>query len=452
SCRGDSYSRCAGWCSPPHLNPFILDHPLHPPDSKVGFAEPRLRKKRSFAVLVRDIRTSPVVVAAVTVAAAVVVADRYTDLATPRHPKASSHLLFSSFSTSHSDYHVQPLAAGVSLALYSLSARYACEVHYATSDIYSMSFRLTFRALKEAPDCREYSRASSEETSTSFLGIVPVCTIVYSSYPPLPSPRFDQSLESSRLRGTPNVTAISRSVSEEDGGRNVEHDCQTRNSSFVLRCFSNQYGKRGDSTSRDECMPTRVRVHDRMCAHIAVCSRGWFSFSLSPSDSEREDEAARVVRGRRTVKEEAAMKERRGERERTRTTEDAKSSFDVGGGDGSLSFELSSSRLRRVSAFGRTNWTKTRRFFVTLNVLRGVLSQIYTFQLTQHPLTQIDAIHDDAAECNAAVSLLRSFEVPARSHGAYIHWQILMKIFIFMYSLFIGEWSPARWSGGIGSR
>ncbi|KYN16124.1 hypothetical protein ALC57_11649 [Trachymyrmex cornetzi] len=65
-----------------------------------------------------------------------------------------------------------------------------------------------------------------------------------SSYPPLPSPRFDQSLESSRLRGTPNVTAISRSVSEEDGGRNVEHDCQTRNSSFVLRCSSNQYEKR----------------------------------------------------------------------------------------------------------------------------------------------------------------------------------------------------------------
>jgi len=32
--------------------------------------------------------------------------------------------------------------------------------------------------------------------------------------------------------------------------------------------------------------------------------------------SEREDEAARVVRGRRTLKEEAAMKERRGERER----------------------------------------------------------------------------------------------------------------------------------------
>ncbi|KYM99772.1 hypothetical protein ALC62_09390 [Cyphomyrmex costatus] len=83
-----------------------------------------------------------------------------------------------------------------------------------------------------------------------------------------------------------------------------------------------------------------------------------------------------------------------------------------------------SSRLRRVSAFGRTNWTKTRRFFVTLDVLRGIdmaLSQICTFQLTQHPLTQIDTIHDDAAECNAAVSLLRSFEVPARSHGAYIH-------------------------------
>jgi len=32
--------------------------------------------------------------------------------------------------------------------------------------------------------------------------------------------------------------------------------------------------------------------------------------------SEREDEAARVVRGRRMLKEEAAMKERRGERER----------------------------------------------------------------------------------------------------------------------------------------
>ncbi|RLU27318.1 hypothetical protein DMN91_001119 [Ooceraea biroi] len=33
---------------------------------------------------------------------------------------------------SQPDYHVQPLAAGVSLALYSLSAGYACEVHYAT--------------------------------------------------------------------------------------------------------------------------------------------------------------------------------------------------------------------------------------------------------------------------------------------------------------------------------
>ncbi|KYM99777.1 hypothetical protein ALC62_09395 [Cyphomyrmex costatus] len=233
---------------------------------------------------------------------------------------------------SRGDYHVQPLAARVSLALYSLSARYACEI-----SIRCLSARL-FEHLKEAPDCREYSRASSEETSTSFLGIVPVCTIVYStqsairrfpylayfsrkstrnlsllhllspykasktsfyeaipgfwfldrlrldsavaatdgvlvleeysailpfpaspfpflcgraplspfpsSYPPLPSPRFDQSLESSRLRGTPNVTAISRSVSEEDGGRNVEHDCQTRNSSFVLRCSSNQYEKR----------------------------------------------------------------------------------------------------------------------------------------------------------------------------------------------------------------
>jgi len=53
-----------------------LDHPLHSPDSKVGFAEPWLRKKRSFAVLVRDIRTSPVVVAAVTTAAATVVAQR----------------------------------------------------------------------------------------------------------------------------------------------------------------------------------------------------------------------------------------------------------------------------------------------------------------------------------------------------------------------------------------
>jgi len=63
------------------------------------------------------------------------------------------------------------------------------------------------------------------------------------SYPPLPSPRFDQSLESSRLRGTPNVTAISRSVPEEDGC-NVEHDCQTRNSLLVVRCFSNQYEKR----------------------------------------------------------------------------------------------------------------------------------------------------------------------------------------------------------------
>lgn len=72
------------------------------------------------------------------------------------------------------------------------------------------------------------------------------------------------------------------------------------------------------------------------------------------------------------------------------------------------------------------------------------------FRLTQRPLTQIDAMHDDATECNAAVSLLRSFEVPVWSHGAYIHRQILMKIFIFMYSLFIGVWSPARWSAGIG--
>lgn len=36
-----------------------------------------------------------------------------------------------------------------------------------------------FERLKEAPDCGEHSRASSEETSTSFLGIVPVHTIVY---------------------------------------------------------------------------------------------------------------------------------------------------------------------------------------------------------------------------------------------------------------------------------
>lgn len=66
-----------------------------------------------------------------------------------------------------------------------------------------------------------------------------------SSYPPLPSPRFHQSLESSRLRGTSNVTAISRSVPEEDGGRNVEHDCQTRNSfaCALLRCSLNQYEK-----------------------------------------------------------------------------------------------------------------------------------------------------------------------------------------------------------------
>lgn len=46
------------------------------------------------------------------------------------------------------------------------------------SDIYSMSVRL-FEHLKEASDCGEHSRASSEETSTSFLGIVPVRTIVY---------------------------------------------------------------------------------------------------------------------------------------------------------------------------------------------------------------------------------------------------------------------------------
>lgn len=46
---------------------------MHPPDSKVGFAGPRLRKKRSFAdVLVRDIRTLlMVVVEAVTTAAIV---------------------------------------------------------------------------------------------------------------------------------------------------------------------------------------------------------------------------------------------------------------------------------------------------------------------------------------------------------------------------------------------
>lgn len=58
------------------------------------------------------------------------------------------------------------------------------------------------------------------------------------------------------------------------------------------------------------------------------------------------------------------------------------------------------------------------------------------------------AMRDDAAECNAVVSLLRSLEVPARSHGAYIHRQILMKIFIFMYSLFIGVWSSMRRSAG----
>ncbi|KYN16120.1 hypothetical protein ALC57_11645 [Trachymyrmex cornetzi] len=163
-------------------------------------------------------------------------------------------------------------------------------------------------------------------------------------------------------------------------------------------------------------MATTRKDRARIDAHAARGRvRGWLSFSLSPSDSEREDEAARVVRGRRTLKEEAAMKERRGERERTRTAEDAKSSLDVGGDDGSLTRTLSlpsassgqinsgikiwlanildprlcvcggahvhagnrchdddSSRLRRVSAFGRTNWTKTRRFFVTLDVLRGI--------------------------------------------------------------------------------
>lgn len=49
-------------------------HPLHLPDSKVGFAVPWLRKKCSFAVLVRDIRTS-VVVAMVVVAMAAVTAE-----------------------------------------------------------------------------------------------------------------------------------------------------------------------------------------------------------------------------------------------------------------------------------------------------------------------------------------------------------------------------------------
>jgi len=61
-----------------------LDHPLHPPDSKVGFAGSRLRKKRSFLVLVRDIRTSVamlamsvmVVVVVVVAAAVMVVAQR----------------------------------------------------------------------------------------------------------------------------------------------------------------------------------------------------------------------------------------------------------------------------------------------------------------------------------------------------------------------------------------
>lgn len=57
--RCDSCSLPPRFRSPPHLNPFILDHPLHPPDSKVGFAGARLRKKHGFAVLVRDIRTSP---------------------------------------------------------------------------------------------------------------------------------------------------------------------------------------------------------------------------------------------------------------------------------------------------------------------------------------------------------------------------------------------------------
>lgn len=47
-------------------------------------------------------------------------------------------------------------------------------------------------------------------------------------------------------------------------------------------------------------------------------------------------------------------------------------------------------------------------------------------------------------ECNAVLTLLRSLEAPARSHGAYIYQQILMKIFIFMYSLFIGVWSPGE--------
>lgn len=75
--RDDSCSRCACWRFLPHLNPFILDHPLHPPDSKVGFAGARLRKKRSFVdVLVRDIRTSLMVVVEAVTAAAVIVAQR----------------------------------------------------------------------------------------------------------------------------------------------------------------------------------------------------------------------------------------------------------------------------------------------------------------------------------------------------------------------------------------
>lgn len=48
------------------------------------------------------------------------------------------------------------------------------------SDIYLMRVRSTFRAFKGSARLWRVG-ASSEETSTSFLGIVPVCTIVHSA-------------------------------------------------------------------------------------------------------------------------------------------------------------------------------------------------------------------------------------------------------------------------------
>lgn len=78
---------------------------------------------------------------------------------------------------------------------------------------------------------------------------------------------------------------------------------------------------RGRRIDEGRKMATTRKDRARIDAHAA--SGGWreretaLSFSLSLLDGEREDGMPpRVVRGRRTVKEETAMKERRAERER----------------------------------------------------------------------------------------------------------------------------------------